>query len=452
MNLHPTYLLVVLLLAGARVQSQFSLSGRSNRALQELIEFNEVLQSAHVGFALYDVESGGYLYGYNARRHFVPASNVKLLTFYLAHRVLDHRTAAVHFREYPDRYELWGTGYPLTLHPDFAPYDELTPWLASRDRPLVLNFPPGERLPRYGHGWSWDDYNYGSVFERHVLPVYANRLRLDRPQNPLPGPAPTAPVVGLPPSVAATVASDHTQRSRLRRSEYANDFVAGPTLLTNGRFPLDRSLVMTPEFVAREIAAATPRVAVTLGDKPRPPLGELRYLEATVPDTVYRRLLSDSDNFLAEQLLVQAAVSRYGRPDEATLRAYGQDTLLAPLELGDFRWADGSGLSRYSLLTPDQLARLVLALDQEVGRDRLLSLLPAGGRSGTLADRFTDRPAPYLWAKTGSLSGVHCLSGLLRTDRGRWLAFSLLINNQLGDGRAVLGEVEEVMRYLRGAL
>ncbi|MEL7162425.1 MAG: hypothetical protein AAFN92_16825, partial [Bacteroidota bacterium] len=127
--------------ARPQVQAQFGLNGKANRQLQELIEFNEVFAQGHTGFCLYDLEADTYLYGHNPDRRFVPASNVKLLTLFLVNRVLSYRAPGLFYQEYPDRIEAWGTGYPLTLHPQFVGYDELGPWLSARAKPLVFNFP-----------------------------------------------------------------------------------------------------------------------------------------------------------------------------------------------------------------------------------------------------------------------------------------------------------------------
>ncbi len=79
-----------------------------------------------------------------------------------------------------------------------------------------------------------------------------------------------------------------------------------------------------------------------------------------------------------------------------------------------FRQVDGSGLSRHNLLSPQGLIETIVKL-HEADRSlfRLyLSLLPVGGVSGTLKNRFLDYPG-VVRAKTGSMTGVISLAGLV---------------------------------------
>lgn len=437
---------ILLFWAGTQVQAQQPLSGRSTRQLQELVEYNEVFSQGHTGFALYDLDYQTPLYSYNADRLFVPASNVKLLTFFLANRMLGHRTPALFYQEYIDHFEVWGSGYPLLLHPLFVPFDEAGAWFANLSKPAVLQFPTneGQTLPRYGAGWSWDDYNDGYVYERSVFPIYGNRLFLDISPVDAEG---RQLLLGAPVSIAGTLRQDDQQQDRIRRSEFGNDFTVSRSFMESTRFPVERPLHLSDQLIANELAAAFPQKQISAGQAPYPALSAVTSLEASLPDTVFRKLLLSSDNFLAEQLLVQAAARRYAYPDVPAIINYAKDTLLPAIGVKNIRWADGSGLSRYNLLTPNQLTRLLSALDREVGRDRLLTLLPKGGVSGTLQNRFKDKPEAYVWAKTGSLSGVVCLSGLLHTRQGKWLAFSFMHNNFVGSTSAYYKEMEQTLGW-----
>ncbi|OAV43651.1 hypothetical protein A3850_003680 [Lewinella sp. 4G2] len=424
--------------------SNAGLTSKQTDKLYELVDENAIFREGHTGFSLYDVASSQRLYDYNADRLFVPASNVKLLTFYVANRVLGNRAPAVFYQTYQDHYEMWGTGYPLTLHPQFLTEDLLTPWLRSLGKPFTLHYPGGkDALPRYGAGWSWDDYNGTYVYERSTLPLFGNRLYVEKQE--VEGTGQTV-IFSSPPSALNQLRPVADQKQRIFRQEYGNVFDVRPDYLPNS-YPLQRPMVLSPYWMVEELKAAAPGLDATPGFKPIPPRRELNTFEVTLPDTVYRRFLQQSDNYLAEQILLLSAAQRYGRPDEELIIDYARDTLLPALGITNIRWVDGSGLSRYNLLTPRQLTRLVMALDQEVGRERLTQLLPEGGTSGTLKRRFDGASQPYVWAKTGTLSGVTCVSGLLKTKKGRWLAFSFMHNNYVGGSRGYYEEMEKTLGW-----
>jgi D-alanyl-D-alanine carboxypeptidase/D-alanyl-D-alanine-endopeptidase (penicillin-binding protein 4) len=66
-------------------------------------------------------------------------------------------------------------------------------------------------------------------------------------------------------------------------------------------------------------------------------------------------------------------------------------------------------------------------MKDEFGLPRLKGILPTGG-TGTLSSYYK-KDSGYIYAKTGSLSGVVALSGYLITKKNRLLIFSVLINN-----------------------
>lgn len=445
MTLHVFSALLAAVLLPAVAGAQGELPAAAGRQLDRLVALNPVYQRGHTGFALYDLQTGQSLYEYQADRLFVPASNLKLVTFYVARAVLGNRAPAIVYEDLGDEVAAWGTGYPLLRHPRFAEEDRLLPWLRAVKKPLRFHFPTEEgAVARYGAGWSWDDWNHGYVYERGALPAYGNRLFFDLAPADSTG---QTRLIGSPPSVANGLRRDPAQKRTITRSEFGNDFTVGPDFPESRTFPLERALRLNPRLLINELQTELPDLSIRLGERdyPGPEAGRLT---VPLPDTVYRRMLLQSDNFLAEQLLLLAATERYGLPDEQSMLAYINDTLLPPLGVEEARYADASGLSRYSLFSPRHMVRVVQALTQQVGRDRLLSFLPAGGKRGTLARRFQDAPETYVWAKTGSLSGVICLSGILKTKRGRWLAFSYMHNNFTARPSAYFREMEKTLGYL----
>lgn len=135
-----------------------------------------------------------------------------------------------------------------------------------------------------------------------------------------------------------------------------------------------------------------------------------------------------SDNDVMESLARQVALAT-GRPATFT----GASAALAEVaaELGlEVRVDDGSGLSRDSRLAPAATVQLLRLATADPRLAPVLSGLPVAGVVGTLARRYGDGPqasaAGVVRGKTGTLSGLSALAGLVRTADGRLLAFDLV--------------------------
>jgi len=165
-------------------------------------------------------------------------------------------------------------------------------------------------------------------------------------------------------------------------------------------------------------------------------------------DSLYTQMLVNSDNFIAEQLMLQ--ISR--KTDSVYQVKKAIDHALSNL-LSDIpqkpRWVDGSGLSRYNLFTPESMVYVLKKLYREVPHDKLLSYLPAGGVSGTLEDSFKGPGGkPYVFAKSGTLSNNYCLSGFIRTKRGKLLIFSFMNNHYIGSSGERKKEIQDYLLQL----
>ncbi|MFI0895749.1 D-alanyl-D-alanine carboxypeptidase/D-alanyl-D-alanine-endopeptidase [Streptomyces sp. NPDC020983] len=147
-------------------------------------------------------------------------------------------------------------------------------------------------------------------------------------------------------------------------------------------------------------------------------------------DQLVERMLTDSDNDLAEALARQVARAT-GQPLSfagvaqalpRALRTYG-------VPLGKAVFTDGSGLNREDALPPAALTRL-LALAASPDHPELrpvLDGLPVAAFTGTLASRFRgEGGAGVVRAKTGTLTGVNTIAGLTVTPSGRVLAFAFM--------------------------
>ncbi|MFS8521739.1 MAG: D-alanyl-D-alanine carboxypeptidase/D-alanyl-D-alanine-endopeptidase [Micromonosporaceae bacterium] len=190
-------------------------------------------------------------------------------------------------------------------------------------------------------------------------------------------------------------------------------------------------------------ATGGPAPGTELGRVVSPPL--LRLVEI---------MLVTSDNVLAEALARLVAAAR-GQP--VTFQGAGEAVIGTLADLGlrvdGSRLADGSGLSRRNRLSATLLTDLLTTALARPDLAGVVSGLPVAGWSGTLADRYrspqprTAAGAGVVRAKTGTLSGVSALAGVLVTADGRLLVFALLANGG-PDGTADL--LDEVAATLAG--
>lgn len=115
------------------------------------------------------------------------------------------------------------------------------------------------------------------------------------------------------------------------------------------------------------------------------------------------------------------------------------------IEGGAWSLADASGLSRYDLVTPDALVKLLAHMYRSPFRDQWLSLLPHGGEDGTLENRFAgSSAASHIRAKTGSLEHTAALSGYADTRTRGTLIFSIMVNDFLAPSEEKRALVDKI--------
>ena len=160
-------------------------------------------------------------------------------------------------------------------------------------------------------------------------------------------------------------------------------------------------------------------------------------------------MLRESNNVIAESLARQVAL-RERRPASFSGAAASVTAVLRRLGVpGGVHLVDGSGLSPQDRIAPAVLAHLVsLASADTQGRLRaVITGMPVAGFSGTLApggsvfSGFSARSRGLVRAKTGNLSSVATLAGLVYDASGRMLAFAFMTDQvrPVGLGKAAGG-------------
>lgn len=146
---------------------------------------------------------------------------------------------------------------------------------------------------------------------------------------------------------------------------------------------------------------------------------------------VIARANKDSMNLYAEALCKRIGFATTGKSGtwENGATAVARFLKRAGVVDDQFKLDDGCGLSKHNAISADCLSRVLMFQYFGPNRDAYLKSLAIAGIDGTLDDRFKGSDLRgCVFAKSGFVAGVSCLSGYLQAKNGRWYVFSVLMN------------------------
>ena len=419
-----------------------------------------LLTSSNVGMKVVSLTTGEVLYEKNAEKLYHPASTMKLIT---AATALVKLGPNYRFRTtlYTDRLEgrqvlgniyLKGGGDPVFDSDDLEKMVERLVEMDVKDLQgdIVVDETYFDAVRR-GKGWMWDDGPIGGYFSHlSALTINHNGVHL----RIAPGTKVGDPVrVHLDPPTqymktvneATTVGASEEVRVRVQRK---NGSAEENVLMINGAMAIGQTEInrrvdiLDPALycgtLLREMLAergvilggtarygAVPEEAVEISQHISPPLSR-----------ILREMNKPSDNLIAELLLKTIGAELRGTPGTARKGLGAISNLLGEIgvDRGYYTFADGSGVSRYNLVTASLLTDLLVYMFHNFTvMPEYLASLPVGGVDGTLTRRMRGMSTEgVLRAKTGTLRGITTLAGYTVTADGETVAFSILVSNYLG--------------------
>ncbi|MDN5202018.1 D-alanyl-D-alanine carboxypeptidase [Fulvivirgaceae bacterium BMA10] len=407
-----------------------------SRNIHKKIAASEIFDQYFLGFYLYDLSTKEVLYQKNADRYFTPASNTKLFTFYAGLKILGDSVPALKYIVKNDSLIFWGTGDPSLLHPDTLTSPTLT-FLKNRSEKLYYS-DKNYAGTKFGPGWAWDDYNDSYSAEITTLPIFGNLVRFDASGNKeLPKTFPHYFEDSL------QVFTSYTTNGNLIQREVDGNQFTYFVLKDSIEKQLKIPFKYQPEIIT-SFLADTLEKNISYASLPFDTLSHTLYGGSM--DSLFKKMLHVSDNFIAEQILMMCSQQTLDTMDLKGIIKFVKENYLADLP-DEPIWVDGSGLSRYNLFTPRTIAGLLEKIYQEMPQPRLFELMPHGGDQGTLENWYL-AGKPYVFAKTGTLRHNHCLSGYLLTDSGKTLIFSFMHNNYPFSSSITKPEMETILRYV----
>lgn len=405
-------------------------------ALQEPFELTEATFQEHAGFMLYDPQEKKILFEYNADRYFTPGSNTKIFTFYTSLRILGDSVPALRYIDRNDSLIFWGTGDPSFLYKytfnNFRAYD----FLKNSKKNLYFsnsNF----HTEHFGEGWAWDDYKYYFQPEKSSFPIYGNIFTVNR----------IGSLVTVAPKYFDQFLSvgDRKEKEEIIRELYSNKFTFHPGVRARHIKEWDIPFTINQDFITVLLSDTLKREVIPSNTR-QPPLAIPFYSVPT--DSLYAEMMQNSDNLIAEQLLLMCAdVVRDSLKTETAIR-YAKENFFNDLP-DKPEWHDGSGLSRYNLFTPRSIVRVWEKIAEVKPYDRLFPLLATGGVNGTIRHWYAGIEKPYIFGKTGTLSNNHVISGFLVTKSGRTLIFCFMNNNYLVKTNEIRKNMQNIFEGIR---
>ncbi len=149
-----------------------------------------------------------------------------------------------------------------------------------------------------------------------------------------------------------------------------------------------------------------------------------------------RYMNKHSNNVMARQLLLTLGAETHGAPAtlEKAREAAAEVLRREGLDLPSLVLDNGSGLSRVSRISAEDLGRVLVHAGRGPFYPELIASLPIAGRDGTLTKTYKNLPfAGSAHIKTGSLNGVSAIAGTVHSKSGRRLAVVALMEHQLAD-------------------
>lgn len=404
---------------------------------------------ATTGVVIEDARTGATLYARNANGALAPASVLKLVVAATALRDLGpaHRFTSRFLTAQAPHGDaiagsLWfvGGGDPELTSADLqrAVAAMKASGIVRIDGDVIADgslFGPDEVNPT----WAADDLEYGYAALTSAVTMDGGTAQFTITPNANGGAAnvrvdPDA-IAG---SVVGTIGSASAYAQNTLRIDPLPD---GDGFRVSGQIPYGapqkywRSLSNPTQSAAIALKAMFVKAGIAVGGNAlvgtAPPGGVAIWTRESRPLTaIIRRMMFDSDNHIAEQLLRSVGVQRFGvgtlanglAAERAHLREIGVAGAGAGL-------ADGSGLSTANRIDAQAVAALLRELVSGPDAAKYATLLPRVGLDGTVHVRNLAADARgRVLGKDGYIEGVSSLAGYVKTAHHGVVIYAFLVN------------------------
>ncbi|WP_370898031.1 D-alanyl-D-alanine carboxypeptidase/D-alanyl-D-alanine endopeptidase [Chryseobacterium gossypii] len=426
---------------------------------KELVDINvntmmtdPVLKNANWGFVVYDPKTKKVISSYNENTPLVPASTTKLLTTETALNMLGENYRWITQLEYSGNIDengvLNGNLYIIGSGDPSLGTNKAGAW-SYRD--IVSDFVGG--MSREGiKKVNGDIIIQTAIFKGNISRLPENVVWLENNNYYLP----VGTTKEINPANEKLIVKKGNSFSVEKKYFYVSPYVKQIVYADkyDGEGYLTTRLPDAPAYLANTFRTTLVKSGIAVTGKVTPKMTDANpetrkmisaYKSPTLGDIIYYTN-QHSDNSLAEALLKTVGFQKLGDQTTESGRIVVTDHLKeSNFDLEGLNYMDGSGLSRSNHVTPISQVKFLTSLMDEKYYKTYLNSLPVGGQSGTLKRMFLGTGNGQIFAKTGTLNKVKTLAGYLKTNSGRTLVFSLMVNNYAGSVDMVKKRMEKLL-------
>ena len=468
-NILSIHFIFIILAPSSYAQTQAQL--KTN--IQKLITQTD--PQANIGIQVYSTKQKKIIFEQNADKLFTPASTLKLFTASAALHYLGpyYRFTTEVFKLNNHLY-FKGSGDPSFNQGNIANLAAqiYSSGVRSVSGNLYVDDTLFDNIP-YPSGWMWDDMQEGYSAPINALSTNWNHILITT--KPAPQQNLKAQITLTPntdylavKSSATTTKLNRAQAKKqiiIENIEHPQGVKKGDLIKISGKIQKNSkpayhkfSVADPALFSGHLLKEELIRLGIKFSKNSKilkKPIPKQAYLIAENESQSLSEILIDlmklSNNNGFESLLKTIGKHKFGKATwKNGLRAL-EIFVKNQLQISqkNIKLADGSGGSRYSLVSAKQFVKLLTYLRNnfQIGPD-LLASLPISGRDGSLMYRFEEVVfLDKIRAKTGGMSGVTNLTGYLETKSGDILIFAILINGYTGNkARPYEGLQEQILR------
>ena len=373
----------------------------SSKKIDRWVSKNENLKNSVVSIAIKELNKNKKIRGININTFMTPASNLKILSV-LGSIYVGDTIPVIKYNSSNDKLSISPTGYPLLSHPKYQ-NKELEKFVDSFNH-IEYNLSNTD-LIKYGPAWAWDDISYYFQAERSPMPIFGNVVQILKKEN--------GDLILTPNNFKINL--DYNQKEKINRAVDENVFTVNPSLIKLGD-TIYHPFISSNKVIV-DLLRNSLKTSVSLSNNK---LDYYQVLNIDDVDEIYSIILRKSDNLISESLVANISF----RINDTISVNKGLDIIKNSFKKSisnQMELFDGSGLSRYNLITPEALVNSLERIYLSIGLDRVKRIFP----NNFIIEDNED----FVWGKSGTLKNNYNYSGYIITNKGKQYVFSIMINH-----------------------